>query len=357
MSRSSGLNAVLRTSQSYTLAQKAFSLMQSHGIWPTPENYEIWIAYAHGDNLALNGAIDGLIKSKTAFTDAVCADLSSTFGQQGRMSEQLNAAGSDLGQKLGDMLGMMAAAEQDTAAYGEALQGASGELRKASMDEATIRAVVEKLANATQQMEERTRTLEEQLTHKAREASELRNNLEQMREEALTDALSGLPNRRRFEELLDQLVADAHASGAPLCAFVADIDHFKRFNDTWGHQTGDQVIRFVASCLKPLNTGKRLAARYGGEEFVVILPEVSLDDATQVAENVRQAVQSKKLQKRSTGEDLGAISISIGVAQLVRGETAEQLIARADKLLYEAKHSGRNRVVAETALRRPTAAA
>ncbi len=357
MSRSSGFQAALRSNQSYDLAAKATGLMQTHGIWPTPENFEIWMAYAFGDNLALNTAIEAHIKAKTPFTDAVCNDLTATFGSTGRMTANLNAAGGDLNRQLSEMVRVMATAEQSTAAYGEALQGASGELRKSGADEKSIRAVVERLADATQQMEARARELEDKLSNQAKEANELRSNLEQMRQDAMTDALSGLPNRRRFDELLDRMVSEAHSSGAPLCAFVVDIDHFKRFNDTWGHQTGDQVIRFVASCLKPLNSGGRLAARYGGEEFVVVLPSNSLEQATQIAENVRIAVQSKKLQKRSTGEDLGAVSISGGIAQLQRGETAEQLIARADKLLYEAKHAGRNKVIAETTLRRPTAAA
>ncbi len=357
MSRSTGLQAALRSSQGYELAGKAMALMQTHGVWPTPENLEIWMAYAFGDNLGLKSAIDALIKAKTPFTDATCSELCATYGTTGQMTAQLNAAGGDLNRQLSEMVRVIATAEQSTAAYGEALQGASGELRKSGTDEKSIRAVVERLADATQHMEARARELEEKLSNQAQEASELRSNLEQMRQEAMTDALSGLPNRRRFDEMFDQLVADAHARGAPLSAFVIDIDHFKRFNDTWGHQTGDQVIRFVASCLKPLNVGKRLAARYGGEEFVVILPDVPLEEAIVVAENVRVAVQSKKLQKRSTGEDLGAISISAGLAQLHRDESADKLIARADKLLYEAKHAGRNKVISETILRRPTAAA
>ena len=132
---------------------------------------------------------------------------------------------------------------------------------------------------------------------------------------------------------------------------MCDIDHFKLFNDTWGHQTGDQVLRLVGHCLSENVKGRDTAARYGGEEFVVILRQTGLDSAVSLANQIRANVESKKLVKRSTGDILGTITISIGVAQLHPGESPSSLIERADTCLYAAKNAGRNRVMSEA--RRP----
>ena len=129
---------------------------------------------------------------------------------------------------------------------------------------------------------------------------------------------------------------------------MTDIDHFKTFNDTWGHLTGDQVLRLVAMSLKQNVKGQDIAARYGGEEFAVILPNTVLRSALTVADHIRRAVMSKELMKRSTGQNLGRVTISLGVATARKGDTAQSLIARADACLYAAKRNGRNRVICET---------
>ena len=129
---------------------------------------------------------------------------------------------------------------------------------------------------------------------------------------------------------------------------MTDIDHFKNFNDTYGHLTGDQVLRLVAMSVKQNVKGQDIAARYGGEEFAVVLPNTVLRSAITVADHIRRAVMTKELMKRSTGEHLGRVTISIGVATLHKGDTAQTLIERADACLYAAKRNGRNRVICET---------
>jgi diguanylate cyclase len=129
---------------------------------------------------------------------------------------------------------------------------------------------------------------------------------------------------------------------------MCDIDHFKAFNDTWGHQTGDQVLRLVANCLSENVKGRDTAARYGGEEFVVILPQTQLAGAVNLANQIRAKVESKKLVKKSTGDILGIITISCGVTQYDPNESAEDFVRRADECLYAAKRAGRNRVISET---------
>jgi diguanylate cyclase len=161
----------------------------------------------------------------------------------------------------------------------------------------------------------------------------------------MTDPLTGISNRKAFDESLLAAANAVAREGEEVTLLLCDIDHFKLFNDTWGHQTGDQVLRLVASCLGENTKGRDTAARYGGEEFGVVLRGTGLDAATRVADQIRATVETKKLVKKSTGDVLGAITISIGVAQFGPGETGEAVVRRADACLYGAKHSGRNLVI------------
>jgi len=166
-----------------------------------------------------------------------------------------------------------------------------------------------------------------------------------VRKESMTDPLTNLANRKAFDEAVRAALAAVAEEGEPVTMLLCDIDHFKMFNDTWGHQTGDQVLRLVAACLSENVKGRDTTARYGGEEFAVLLRGTGLEAATMVANQIRTTVETKKLVKKSTGDILGAITISIGVAQFAPGENAEATIRRADACLYGAKHSGRNLVI------------
>ncbi len=168
-----------------------------------------------------------------------------------------------------------------------------------------------------------------------------------MRKESLTDPLTGIANRKAFDNELNAAIAEARQSAGRLSLFMCDIDRFKTFNDTWGHQTGDQVLRLVANCLSENVKGRDTAARYGGEEFAVIVRQAGIVSGLTLAEQIRSSVQSKRLVKKSTGDVLGSITVSIGVAELAAGEAAASLIQRADACLYRAKHAGRNCVIGD----------
>ena len=160
---------------------------------------------------------------------------------------------------------------------------------------------------------------------------------------AFRDELTGLPGRRMLEEQLLGL-------GPQFTVAMVDVDHFKKFNDTHGHQTGDHVLKFVGAMLKNAVKASDLPARYGGEEFALILPNTDLSSAVALAESIRVAVASKRLRKKQTGDDIGNITMSLGVSQYRPGESLSALIKRADDGLYQAKGLGRNQVVAETEL-------
>ena len=197
-------------------------------------------------------------------------------------------------------------------------------------------------------MQQRSRELERRLHETSSEVVKLRTNLERVREESMTDALTGIANRKRFDEMLRKGRRSADANNESMCLILCDIDHFKRFNDTWGHQTGDQIIRFVAGCMSRNASDHHTVARYGGEEFAVVMPKSSLMEANALAEKIRMTVESKRLLRKSTSEDLGNITLSLGVAAYKHGEAVEDLIERSDANLYKSKNSGRNCVTTET---------
>ena len=200
---------------------------------------------------------------------------------------------------------------------------------------------------STREMRETNKALEDRLTLSKSEISNLQQSLEAIRAESLTDPLTGLGNRKYFDRSIDTAVQNALANGEPLSLLMFDIDHFKSFNDSYGHLTGDQVLRLVGMSLKQTIKGQDITARYGGEEFAVVLPNTALRQALTVADHIRRAVMSKELKKKSTGEILGRVTISVGVSMLKPGDDTDSLIERADACLYAAKRNGRNRVICE----------
>jgi diguanylate cyclase len=199
-------------------------------------------------------------------------------------------------------------------------------------------------------MSKQNTSLSQKLAQSSQEMEKLRTSLRQARAEALTDALTGIANRKLFDETLRLRKEEADSEKTDLSLLLCDIDHFKSFNDTWGHQTGDQVIRFVASALTKFALPDHLVARYGGEEFAVIMPRTSLREAGRIADQIRGAIEAKRLVRRSTNETIGAVTISFGAAIYAPGESVGQLITRADECLYMSKRNGRNRVTLETQL-------
>ena len=162
--------------------------------------------------------------------------------------------------------------------------------------------------------------------------------------QSVRDSLTGLFNRRYMEESFEREVLRAARSGRPLSAILLDIDHFKQYNDSFGHDAGDIALREVGSLLVSQVRSGDLACRYGGDEFVLILPEASLDITRQRAERVREAIQRVRIQYR--GQTLGPISLSMGVSTFpTHGATYDALLKSADEALYRAKKEGRNRVV------------
>ncbi|MCC7348297.1 MAG: GGDEF domain-containing protein [Variibacter sp.] len=310
-----------------------------------PRDYELWYNYATGYNPNLNKAINEKLARAGNLTSHEVDTIHRTFLSASTVSEQIDTVGTKVLDELQQVMSLLDNAIGQSATYSASLADASKELG-ANVDRGALRAVIEKLVLRTREFERNNQTLEASLKASKRQISELQTDLETVRLESLTDQLTSLANRKFFDHAMAKACAAATPE-EPLTLLMVDIDHFKSFNDRYGHLTGDQVLRLVALCVKQNVKGQDLAARYGGEEFAIILPKTSLQAGMVVADHVRRAVMSKELMKRSTGESLGRVTVSLGVATCSPTDTVQSLIERADNCLYAAKRGGRNKAVSE----------
>jgi diguanylate cyclase len=311
-----------------------------------PRNYEIWYIYATGYNAPLNKIINETLARHGKLSEADLEQIYETYLSHLKTTDRIDKVGARVIGEIDDVMQLLTDALGMSATYDASLTGASAKLSAAKNRE-QIKAVVETLVKSTREMRETNKALEERLTLSKNEISNLQQSLEAIRAESLTDPLTGLGNRKYFDRMIEMAVQSALANGEPLSLLMFDIDHFKSFNDSYGHLTGDQVLRLVGMSLKQTIKGQDITARYGGEEFAVVLPNTALRQALTVADHIRRAVMAKELKKKSTGEILGRVTISVGVSMLKPGDDTDALIERADGCLYAAKRNGRNRVVCE----------
>jgi diguanylate cyclase len=349
------VQTALRNPKSYDLARTALEVMEAHQVWPTVRNFELWVHYVSEKEGALAQEIDRLLAAGEAITETIGEALAAQFLPEAKLNGDILEAGDVLSKELQSVTAAIDAAQRSSEEYGHELAIASGRLE--DDDAKTVKSVVEDLTAATRKAQSENAALESQLADTTAELGRLRESLDQVRRDAMTDGLTNLANRKAFDERLENACEHADAAGEGMTLAIIDIDHFKGFNDAWGHQIGDQVLRYVASVIGRMGATPRMAARYGGEEFAIIFPGENGRTAKAVLEAIREEVSSRSLKRRSTNEDLGTITVSAGYAERIAGETTMSLVERADAALYASKHAGRNRTTAAQAMAAVVAAA
>jgi diguanylate cyclase len=334
----------------FDLAERVVAAMRQHGSPGYPRAFEVWYAHLSGEMPAISMAMNAIIAGSDGHVGV--ADIDSLYDRFIGSDRLVRQAERTSLQVLGEIDGLMSLVNQaldSSERYHGRLAAMSDEVPPAA-DRQRLREWVEALVMSTREEVVRKTQLESQLRDSSNEIRHLREALESTRAEALTDPLTGLANRRHFEEMLQKTIDQATLRREPFALVMADIDFFKTFNDAHGHLTGDQVLRLVARTMKDKFKDKAVISRFGGEEFAIILPEADIVAGKFSAETVRQALLTRELIKRSTNENLGRITISLGVSAYRRGDTAGSIVDRADQALMQAKRDGRNRTVTEEAL-------
>ena len=324
--------------------EHAWDALRKRNIPPTPRSFEVFFALFDGGNRPL---ADHIHSCETNGRPIIAGHIDALHREyiDGVGEGVTVAAGADeLADVARGIVEQVASNGDAIRAYGGALDHWRTHLDASSGTEDLLRAVAV-LTAETERASARNRALEAQLSAAVGRVARLREDLYQVRQDAATDPLTGIANRRAFDLKLRRAIRDAAADPSGRFALLMiDVDHFKRFNDEHGHKTGDHVLRRVARMLADNVKGRDTAARFGGEEFVVLLMGADLAVARTVAWQMCERLAAQVLVKRGTGETVGRVTISIGVAEHRVGESGVNLLERADTALYEAKRTGRNRV-------------
>lgn len=308
--------------------------LTDHGLWPSPDNYALVHALFADEESAAAQAVraatmDGIrLSQKEADRIKSEVGLPAPKSGQSGIDPALFVAATQEVERFAELV---EAQRAHAKSYGDDLAAGADQLEAGEGGVAALVAI-------TRAMAERTKAVEQQLTAARDETKQLKVKLAEAGEEARSDPLTGLPNRRAFEEKL----AELEASQAVLSLAICDIDHFKRVNDNYGHAVGDRVIKAVAHTLRD-NCNGNMVARIGGEEFVVLFPGLDPEAAATILDRARDMLGARYFKLRETDQPLGKVTFSGGVA-LGRHPDGSPALTRADTLLYAAKNGGRNQI-------------
>lgn len=330
----------------YSMAHDAIDSLRAHKLAPGERNYAVMYAVMAKQPPELARTVQDMLAQKLPLTQERMDYLHATYlGSEHDKLVQESAASA---RKL--FADMLLSIQQFTGSSQEVGQGVSAGLEALSdmPTEDELRRLAASVVESASVLKDSGEDLNAKLEASQKEIFELRENLAKATVESEHDFLTHTYNRKAFDARLKDAMDASQQDGSQLTLLMLDVDHFKKFNDTYGHLIGDEVLKIVARALTDSVKGMDTVARYGGEEFAVILPKTPIGGGMIVAEAIRRAIASRELKRRDTGENYGQVTVSIGVAGFRQtSDAAETLISRADEALYRAKKSGRNKVVQE----------
>ena len=321
-----------------TLTDYIQALMIEGNLEPTPSHYEFLYRYAVGADPQLTEAVDAVRRTPGAFGARAVSQLRRELFGTG--SSGVGRLIEDTERQLSRMSEYVGRSDADARVYRERL----GSVELGTTLERQ-RGMLADMVEATNVMIQRTEALQAELLRSAHEVEMLKADLEVARIESRSDPLTGLSNRKACCDYLDVHIARALQARGKLALIFLDIDHFKKFNDSFGHRMGDEVLRLVAQSLERFFHGAGFVARWGGEEFVVVMPDLTANEAAAHADRFREHIAGRTVRTRNSGREIGRVTLSLGVADLIADDDAQAIIDRADRALYDAKAEGRDRVV------------
>lgn len=323
---------------------RAFEYIKQFGLDPTPPHYALFYDYAMGIRSERQDALRRLI-AEDRVNVATLAALDDASADDGSLSlEAMREANDALCQSAARARNIVEEHASGVSAFKANVSASSDHLTSSPTNE-DLKLLVHNLILACSTIQERNSEIEQQLSEVRKDFVELEKTLAEISKQATTDALTGLLNRRGFDNAIADCLSSAARTAKPLCLAICDIDNFKSFNDLHGHLVGDQVIKFIAKTLKDNVRETDITSRFGGEEFALLLPSTTVAEARILAERIREAVASKRITKRSTKETIGQVTISIGIALYGMGQYPADFFQTADRNLYRAKAGGKNQTV------------
>ncbi|MCH4150719.1 MAG: GGDEF domain-containing protein [Sphingobium sp.] len=316
------------------------SFLFAHDLDLTVVNFGLALDYLTGNDHQIEKAVRAILSEKGQLTNGVVEQIVAERHAGEMTAEGLGQMLSTVEENLSKFSNLASESSASASDYGEALQAKVKDMGgNAAPDQ-----VVSALIGLTRSMVEKSRQIEAEMRESQKKTRALQQNLEQARKAAEQDHLTGLPNRRAFEARLKEEVALAQANGESLSVAFCDIDHFKKINDTHGHDTGDRVLKFVGSLLAKISGEKCHVARHGGEEFVMVFRGKTASEACEIVDQTRADLASRNLVDRNSGERMNQVSFSGGVADAFAYPDPRDALKAADQALYLAKEHGRNRV-------------
>ncbi len=308
-------------------------LMTKHNISPTPLNYIVLYEYTSGSNRSIKEAVDKILKRSAPLTPEILEELYRLYISRDNslLQKQLLI---EFKRIMVEISEYVFETGDELESYEQVLQQIT-DLEDKNFSVEEVRKAVDKVILKTKDTVDSIGNLKNNLNSATDEIDLLRKQLYESKEEAVTDMLTGLSNRRGMENKLINNMNLSKNKGTSLCIMMADIDHFKLINDNYGHLVGDNVLRIIGKTLKDFIKGKDHVARYGGEEFLVILPDTPVDGAVILAEKIRSFLESMTWKEKPTGKSLGRVTLSFGISIFRKDDTLEGLIERADIALFK----------------------
>ncbi|MDG1996129.1 MAG: GGDEF domain-containing protein [Emcibacteraceae bacterium] len=320
--------------------------MTSNKVLPTPQNYHFWYSYTAKSDLNLTKVVNGMIEKKVKFNEDLNEKLYERFFSAEKELKAVVETGATFQKELKKIVSVLKEAGDNSSQHTNTLMEQMGVL--SDFDGANeLKDIIQVIINDTDKIKEQSQKLETKLEQSTFKIENLQTNLENSRLESRTDALTNIGNRKFFDEKIEEYTKNYLDLGHDLCLLICDIDFFKKFNDNYGHQIGDQVLKVVAHVIKKELGDLGSPARYGGEEFAILLPKTKLDAAIALADKIRTVISQRIIKNKSTGANFGKITMSIGVASFKDNMVVKDLIKCSDTALYLAKENGRNRVQSE----------
>ncbi|SIN73404.1 diguanylate cyclase [Sulfurivirga caldicuralii] len=330
-------------------AERAFEQVleafKTHHVNPTPLNFAVWYTYFRGNEPRLREEMETILADSFGYSDRYGKELFNKYllDNDDAMAE-LDRAIRHLINSIAKKIEQLAQRlDQQT----QKLESCTVKLKE-DLQPDELKVVAQTVLETAQTLKHDSLEFEQNLLTSAQEIQRLRKELIEARAMSTQDELTGLQNRRAFNETLAQLTVDYEDRPERLHLIMTDIDHFKKFNDTFGHLTGDSVLRFFSKLILKTQGENEAAFRYGGEEFAIVLWDSSLEDVRARAQALREKLQEAHLKRKTDQKPLGTITASFGIGEFKGPEdTIEAFIERADKALYLAKKCGRNQVKTE----------